>query len=614
MYAALQRSPILGVPFRAAAWIRSVARGYGGGTLDDGVIVVQKDARTDGVDIWIGAVVADLPVEELSATVTIDGAPPFEVTLHHYGLDEGSVPGVPDAARFFHNHHSVDGLSPGVSRTVTVRIAELDRHGFALCTVSTLPADLPEGTPLRVLAASCYDAGTDPDDMLDTAYRRAYPTPPDLALLVGDQVYADAPFSHYLLRSRVNPRAGLLLKYWTAWGKSRTRARRGLHGILTTGPNYFLPDDHEFWNNWPNQTITAKHSYTNILTALRNSRRRARAVLPDTDEPAVTPLYDPQQAPTDAYRQNYLPVHPAEWGKWSLASFELFGSFQTRSVPDRDGLPSRGALGDVFPPVRPLRGGPPRIHPPRNVIVQDVTVGPVTFCLLDARTRRTRRVRHPYHSGFVDREFLDAMLARAAEPAVFVLVTPQPLLVRAAWLDNRDEKEKSGLFDDVGMQDYWHQWERMWNGLIEARGGRPTITVGGDIHQSYVAAAPELSLVEVVASPMSLVWGGNALRRLEALKRGRKPGYEAGSEFVTVSEVVAGPDGLAKPYTSTAVAAGCLPKNQPGFAGLTFTRTDAATVAFDVELVDRSAPTPAAVSARYLLHLDVRGPDSVVRA
>jgi hypothetical protein len=329
----------------------------------------------------------------------------------------------------------------------------------------------------------------------------------------------------------------------------------------------------------------------------------------------VTPLVDPLKAPTDAFRQNYLPVHPAEWEKWSLASFELFGSFQTRSVPDRAGRPSHGARGELPAPPRPVLAGPPRIHPPRNVIVQSVTVGPLEFCLLDTRTRRTRRVRHPYHSGFVDHEFLDEMLARAAAAPVFVLVTPQPLLVRAAWLDNRDAKEKSGLFDDVGMQDYWHQWERLWTGLIAARDGRPTITVGGDIHQSYVAVAPELSLVEVVSSPMSLVWGGNTLRLFESLKRGQKPGYEAGTEFVPLSEVVAGPDGLAEKYTSSAVAVGCLPKNAPGFAGLTFTRTGDHTVAFDVQLLDRNAlaagPALPGASASFVLDLDARGPGSV---
>src|SRR5206468_3730636 len=139
---------------------------------------------------------------------------------------------------------------------------EVAGSGTATCTARTLPPHLPDGRTLRIFAGSCYDVGTDPDDQLQAAYHQVFPQPPDLSLLVGDQVYADAPFSHYFLRSRTNPRAGLLLKYWLTWGMSRTQPRTGLRGVLTTGPNYFLPDDHEFWNNWPNQSATTKDSYT----------------------------------------------------------------------------------------------------------------------------------------------------------------------------------------------------------------------------------------------------------------------------------------------------------------------------------------------------------------
>jgi hypothetical protein len=242
------------------------------------------------------------------------------------------------------------------------------------------------------------------------------------------------------------------------------------------------------------------------------------------------------------------------------------------------------------------------------------TVGPITFCLLDTRTRRTRRLRHPYHSGFVDHEFLDEMLGHARNAPVFVLVTPQPLLTRAAWLDTRTKQEKAGLFGDAGMQDYWHQWERLWAGLIEARDNRPTITVGGDIHQSYVAVAQELNLVEVVASPMSLVWGGNTQRRLLRLFRTHKRDYTPGNEFIRLDDVVAGPEGIAGNYATGAVSAGCLPVNRPGFSSLTFERIDANAVALVVRLFDRdvlagrhNAEAPA-VSARYALHLDVSGP------
>jgi hypothetical protein len=603
---------------------RAVRRGYGAGTLDEGVVVVQKDSTPDGVDIWVGAVLHDVEVDELTVPVTVgsdSSARKLSVTLRWYKLDEGPVRGVPAGARFFHNHLTIDDLALGQSYPVTVEVEQLAAggRGTATCIARTLPGDLREGRPLRVFAASCYDAGTDPDDKLDAAFRCAFPAPaiPDLTLLLGDQVYADAPISHYLLRSRRNPRAGLLLKYWTAWGMSTTKRRVGLQGVLKSGPNYFLPDDHEFWNNWPNQSVTAKHSYRNILAALRNGRVRSRSVVPDTALPAVTPPPNPLRAPTDPYQQNYLPVHPAEWEKWSLASFELFGSFQTRSLPDRAGRPSLGTDDETVLADLPALTTTSRIHAPRNAVVQVATVGPITFCLLDTRTRRTRRLRHPYHSGFVDREFLDEVLGHARDASVFVLATPQPLLARAAWLDKRTKREKASMFGDASMQDYWHQWERLWAGLVEARDNRPTITVGGDIHQSYVAVAKELNLVEVVASPMSLVWGGNMQRRLLRLFRMHKLDFTPGNEFIRLSDVVAGPDGIAGNYTTGAVSTGCLPVNRPSFSSLTFERIDGNTVSFDVKLFDRDALADQRdaevppVSASYALRLDARGPGAI---
>jgi hypothetical protein len=259
-------------------------------------------------------------------------------------------------------------------------------------------------------------------------------------------------------------------------------------------------------------------------------------------------------------------------------------------------------------------------RPAVELVLADVSCSAVLLLAHDQADRMStltaaqRGTVLAYHSGFVDREFLDEMLGHARNAPVFVLATPQPLLARAAWLDKRTKREKVSMFGDVSMQDYWHQWERLWAGLIEARDHRPTITVGGDIHQSYVAEAPELNLVEVVASPMSLVWGGNMQRRLLRLLRMHKLDYTPGNEFIRLNDVVAGPDGFARNYPTGAVSAGCLPVNRPSFSSLTFERIDGNTVALDVKLFDRDAladrqdadlPT---VSASYALRLDVCGP------
>lgn len=278
---------------------RSAVDRTAAGHLDEGVALVQKDARPDGFDLWIGVVVPDptgMVPDPMPLTVRVrgdgdgsgdgNGAVEWPVMLRWYRLGEDPVPGVPEGMRFFHGHVSVNELPAG-SYIASVQVPWIrGRVGTASARARTLHGPLSDrGDTLRVMVGSCYDAGTDPDDKLDSAYAAVFEdyAPPDLTLLLGDQVYADSPLTQYLLRSRQSPRSGLLLKYWTTWGMSPTAGRRGLRGVLHAGPNYFLPDDHEFWNNWANQSVTAKHSYRNIAAAIRNGRRRRQATIPVGD-------------------------------------------------------------------------------------------------------------------------------------------------------------------------------------------------------------------------------------------------------------------------------------------------------------------------------------------
>jgi hypothetical protein len=90
--------------------------------------------------------------------------------------------------------------------------------------------------------------------------------------------------------------------------------------------------------------------------------------------------------------------------------------------------------------------------------------------------------------------------------------------------------------------------------------------------------------------------------------------FTPGNEFIRLNDIVAGPDGIARNYTTGAVSTGCLPVNRPSFSSLTFERIDGNTVSFDVKLFDRDALADQRdaevppVSASYALRLDARGP------
>lgn len=616
-----------------------------------GVMVVQKDAEHDRVHLWIGAVLYGQATDTVECRL---GLAPREhgdirslaVTLHRFGMEsEKAVTGWSAGNRFFHTHVTIDALPPDAWFAVTVSIPEpafpQPAEMQASCRARTMPgAPAVGGPPLRVFTASCYDVDTDATDRLDAAYRALFAgvPGPDLTWILGDATYADAPFWLYGTMARFTPRTYGLLEYWGAWGMqfapdaepdAGTR-RPGLHALLTNGPNWFLADDHEFWNNWPHATATSRHSYGNMAKAVLGVVGRAvRDVRPPADDATVPAPEKPGPAPTDRLVQNYLPVHPDEWGPWIRAAFDLVGSFETRSVHDR--ATGRITLGDRDDddPRRPPADGPHGVvHRPLNQVLQTIDLGDVQVALLDTRTRRVRKLHHPTLSRFVDEEFLDATLALAAQAPIFVLVLPEPALVRPAWCDSQIVKEKL-LSADVGLHDYWHQYERLWTGLVAARAGRPTITVGGDIHRSYVAHAPTLSLVEVVASPMSpvfgqaaLTMGADGLRRLKngVLRRLDAPDpYAPGVVLVEVDDLLCGPAGLARLKPGgQAVSLACLPrptKDEGGFALLQLERPDEHRYRLTVTLHDRNKLAAGDRGGDRTvvvdLRTDLRGPRSV---
>ena len=118
-------------------------------------------------------------------------------------------------------------------------------------SIRTLPARLPlygsRAKPLTIALGSCYWPDQD-GGRVGTAYRGLYEHPrhphdsPDLTFLTGDQVYLDVGFD---LRSWV-PR-----EVCRRIAQDYARHWQGLSDVLTRGATYMLPDDHEWYNGYP---------------------------------------------------------------------------------------------------------------------------------------------------------------------------------------------------------------------------------------------------------------------------------------------------------------------------------------------------------------------------
>ncbi|HEY0684418.1 MAG TPA: hypothetical protein VGD45_18930 [Steroidobacter sp.] len=135
--------------------------------------------------------------------------------------------------------------------------ADLNGEERAHASFVTLPEQLgDETTPLRVLLSSCYFTGNKrsrlASSLLSQLDRNGLR--PHLRVWAGDQVYLDAPWYEFAIKSHGVPELERLhsATYARTWF-----ADQGLAAIFPTGANVFCTDDHELWNNAPNPSAVA---------------------------------------------------------------------------------------------------------------------------------------------------------------------------------------------------------------------------------------------------------------------------------------------------------------------------------------------------------------------
>lgn len=113
------------------------------------------------------------------------------------------------------------------------------------------PAQLPakSAASFNLLLSSCYYQPNDKSRALAEFIKQIKPAP-DFTLLAGDQVYLDLPSQQNLPRNKTALAHTLGKKYQLNWFSSALN-QPGLADVLRHGPVLCVPDDHEFWNNFP---------------------------------------------------------------------------------------------------------------------------------------------------------------------------------------------------------------------------------------------------------------------------------------------------------------------------------------------------------------------------
>lgn len=161
-----------------------------------------------------------------------------------------------EVERAFTGVYEFAGLEPDTPYVVTVHV---DGRSETLAT-QTLPVTLPRGFDrwFNVLLVSCFHQAEDRAGRVGQLVSQLRAgAKPDLTLLMGDQVYLDLP----TLQNFPDNAAWLARKFeddyianW--WGPP------GYGHVLAAAPSVSIPDDHEYWNNFPNAATVAQNTWT----------------------------------------------------------------------------------------------------------------------------------------------------------------------------------------------------------------------------------------------------------------------------------------------------------------------------------------------------------------
>lgn len=326
-----------------------------------------------------------------------------------------------------------------------VEIFDAEEGVVATAEVATLPVE--GSNRFQLVFGSCFDVFGSHAAVLDQAYdilSGAATADMSYNVWLGDQVYVDAPWAK--ATRATDARRTIYDRYLRSWG---IRADSGLARVMRESSNWYLPDDHEFWNGYPDPSWLTLFWHT-----FKRFARQVWRTRPTSDS---------------------LP-HPASQGEWGSTAGEAYCVFASDLEFD-----------EFDESVSPSG-------------VQRIEIGDVVVVVVDTRWRRTIRKAFA-GAGFMLDEDLDGLVSLlGSETRTVCLALSRPIV---GYLPRRSVSPGA---TDGGPELYARQYTRLWKALARrAAVGRPTLTVAGDVHRHAVRSALGDGLIEVVSSPMSLL-------------------------------------------------------------------------------------------------------------
>ena len=153
-------------------------------------------------------------------------------------------------------------VQPGTAHSVEVSApATGGTPKTAKVMVRTLPSEVPRGISksFNVLMVSCFHRAMDRQGFAGNVIAKIATSEqfrPDMTLLLGDQVYLDLPTFGVS-----GSLCGLAKKFERDY-RLNWSGHNGYAQILRVAPSVSIPDDHEYWNNYPHGTPWVPETWT----------------------------------------------------------------------------------------------------------------------------------------------------------------------------------------------------------------------------------------------------------------------------------------------------------------------------------------------------------------
>lgn len=213
----------------------------------DIVLHPRAAPRSDRLRVWIGAFqVTNAPALAWSldgVAVEPEALRPMS-SVRPDDLLPANQP--PDAIpRTFTGVYEFSGLQPDSLHAISVSAAGSERK----LDIRTLPREIPTDLDrsFNVLLVSCHHSAEDRRGLSGTIVSQMSAlTRPQVSILAGDQVYLDLPS----LRNFEDDEVWLADKFERDYIEN-WRGPDGFARVLDAAPSISIPDDHEYWNNFP---------------------------------------------------------------------------------------------------------------------------------------------------------------------------------------------------------------------------------------------------------------------------------------------------------------------------------------------------------------------------